>query len=261
MDVIGYGNYAFSRYAVTASGLSGNPLSYFTGDASPFKLDNGLAFVNNGSVVDVTSQPNRLVGTFPFSPAYYGSTLLYLEPDAELGRAFFLLNYDGTSAYSAGGAPTGLAVFDTNTFALVGYVPLDMAAIEPSTFNPSAVDLVRWGRDGIAGLTSAGDIYLVRGPAIVPQLLQTQTAPVLSSSVSGTLTHGSGNTVLTLSGSNFLPGIAVTWNGSYRTTVLVDGTHIAVDLPASDLVASGTASIAATNPGSAASAAITVTIP
>ena len=260
-DVLGYGDYAFSRYAVTASGLGGTPLSYFTGDSSPFKLANGLAFVNNGAVVDVTSQPNRLVGTFPLSPAYYGSSLLYLEPDAELGRAFFLLNYDGTSTYSASGAPTGLAVFDTNTFAGVGYVPLNMAAIEPSTFNPSAVDVVRWGQDGIAGLTGAGNIYLVRGPAIVPQLLETQTAPVLSSSISGTLMHGSGNTVLTLSGANFLPGVAVTWNGSYRTTLLIDGTHVAVDLAASDLAASGTALLAATNPGSAASAAIPVTIP
>ena len=260
-DVIGYGDYAFSLYAVTTSGLGGTPLSHFTGDASPFKLSNGLAFVNNGTVVDVTSQPNSVVGSFPLNPAYYGSNLLYLEPDTELGRAFFLLNYDGISTYSAGGAPTGLAIFDTKTFAGVGYVPLDMAAIEPTTFNPSAVDVVRWGQDGIAGLTNSGNIYLVRGPAIVPQLLETQTAPVLSSNVSGTLTHGSGNTVLTLSGSNFLPGIAVTWNGSYRTTLLVDGTHLAVDLPASDLAASGTASIVATNPGSAASAAITVTIP
>ncbi len=40
--------------------------------------------------------------------------------------------------------------------------------------------------------------------------------------VSPTLMPICGNTLLTLTGSNFLPGVAVTWNGSYRTTTIVD---------------------------------------
>jgi hypothetical protein len=52
----------------------------------------------------------------------------------------------------------------------------------------------------------------------------------------------------------------VTWNGSYRTTRIVDATHIAVNIPASDLGAAGAASITAVNPGGPASNAITITI-
>jgi hypothetical protein len=46
---------------------------------------------------------------------------------------------------------------------------------------------------------------------------------------------------LPLTGSNFLPGVAVTWNGSYRTTTIVDAAHVTVGIPASDLAASGSA--------------------
>jgi len=66
--------------------------------------------------------------------------------------------------------------------------------------------------------------------------------------------------MLTLTGSNFLPGVAVTWNGSYRTTTIVDAGHVTVAIPASDLTASGAASVVATNPGAPASNALQITI-
>ena len=72
--------------------------------------------------------------------------------------------------------------------------------------------------------------------------------------------HGTGNTMLTLTGSNFIPGVAVTWNGNYRTTTIVDATHVTVAIPASDLASAGSASLVATNPGASVSHALTVTI-
>jgi hypothetical protein len=74
------------------------------------------------------------------------------------------------------------------------------------------------------------------------------------------LTHGAGNTVLTLTGSNFTPGVALTWNGSYRTTTIVDASHVTVAIPASDLANAGSGSLVATNPGAPASNTLTVTI-
>src|SRR5206468_13060195 len=99
----------------------------------------------------------------------------------------------------------------------------------------------------LALLTSTGHIYLVRGPFVVPQLLNSNSAAVISSA--STLTHGSGNTLLRITGSNFVPGVTVTWNGSYRTTTITDSTHLTVAIPASDLNAAGTATLVATNPG------------
>jgi hypothetical protein len=57
-----------------------------------------------------------------------------------------------------------------------------------------------------------------------------------------------------------VPGVAVLWNGSYRTTTIADATHLTVAIPASDLSQAGTAIITAVNPGAAASAPLTFSI-
>ena len=66
--------------------------------------------------------------------------------------------------------------------------------------------------------------------------------------------------MLTLTGTNFQPGVAVTWNGSYRTTTIVDATHVTVAIPVSDVAAAGSASLTATNPGAMASNALRIPI-
>jgi hypothetical protein len=95
---------------------------------------------------------------------------------------------------------------------------------------------------------------------VVPQLLYPNSAASLASSSLTTIAHGAGNTLLTLTGANFLPGVAVTWNGSYRTTTVVDATHVTVAIPASDLASTGSGSLVATNPGASPSGALTLTI-
>ena len=116
--------------------------------------------------------------------------------------------------------------------------------------------MLRWGQDGLALLYSAENyttnqtvtaVMLLSGPFVTPQLLHNNSAAVLTSGAA--LTHGSGNTMLTLTGANFQPGVAVTWNGSYRATTVVDAAHVTVAIPASDLTSAGTASVVATNPG------------
>jgi hypothetical protein len=128
--------------------------------------------------------------------------------------------------------------------------------------------MLRFGQDGIALLSNDSfgqtppilQLLLLRGPFVAPQELSTSTAATLTSASASSITHGSGNTTLTLTGSNFLPGVAVTWNGSYRTTTVVDSGHVTVLLPARDVAAAGSASLVATNPGAAASNTLTVTI-
>ena len=256
------GTYAaeLASYSVSASGLTLIPSSSsLTTAGGPFRIANGTAYTSTGGVADVADQPARALGTFPIANLYYGLLEAGVAPDPTLGRAFYLTGFDGTT-YS-GINITGLAAFDTVTYAPDAFIPLNIAAIDGTPYPYlTTQDIVRWGQDGIAALTSAGTIYLIRGPAVVPQLLQTNTPPVLISTASATVPHGSGNTAITLTGSNFLPGVAAIWNGSYRTTILVDSTHITVDIPVSDLVASGTASVVAANPGSAASAPLSITI-
>jgi hypothetical protein len=129
--------------------------------------------------------------------------------------------------------------------------------------------MLRWGQDGLALLSSEENystsqwtamLVLLRGPFVTPQLLTANSAANLTSSSATTIAHGAGNTMLTLTGSNFLPGVAVTWNGSYRTTTIIDATRVTVAIPASDLASVGTASLVATNPGASASNALQLTI-
>ena len=128
--------------------------------------------------------------------------------------------------------------------------------------------MLRFGQDGMALLSNDSfgvsppvvQLMLLRGPFIAPQELSTSTPAALTSNSASSIAHGSGNTMLTLTGTNFLPGVAVTWNGNYRTTTIVDPSHITVAIPASDLANTGSGSLVATNPGAAASNSLTVTI-
>jgi hypothetical protein len=257
--------YPDSSSVMNYFGVGANGLTSTTAKATSlgrfncFKLANGNAYAGLGGVAALASGGSvTQLGSFTL-PTYssYGTTAgsLLVEPDASLKTVFFAAN-TGTYSY---GTTDGLLSFDMGTYLRTGTLPLNMSTIEGST-NYSISDIFRWGQDGLALLTSTGHIYLLRGPFVVPQLLNTNSAAVLSSSATTTVAAGSGNTLLTLTGSNFIPGVAVTWNGSYRTTTIVDATHVTVAIPASDLATAGTGKLVATNPGATASAALTVTV-
>jgi trimeric autotransporter adhesin len=91
-------------------------------------------------------------------------------------------------------------------------------------------------------------------------MLKQNSAASLISSSATTIAHSAGNTLLTLTGSNFIPGVAVTWNGSYRTTTIVSATQTTVAISASDLSSAGSGTLIATNPGATGSKALMVTI-
>lgn len=247
------------HYTVTAAGFTYyNYQQYTTSTLNHFgcfKLDGGLAFSVNGGVANPMPSPAVQLGVFGLPSSYGASGQANVAADVSLKRTFFVVNSNG--GYS--GTVNSIEAFDNNTYLPSGSIPLAFATTEGnSSFSIS--DLVRWGQDGLAVLTSGGHIYLLRGAAVVPQLLSQNSAATLTASSVSTIGHGSGNTLITLTGSNFVPGVAVLWNGSYRTTTIVDSTHITVAIPASDLASAGTVSVTAVNPGASASSALTVTI-
>jgi hypothetical protein len=253
----------FYRFSVDVNGLTqidGSTLNGLGG--GQFKLANGLVYGASGGIVNPsTTLPSQIAtlsrpdffnaGTSPFGVA--------VVPDPSTQKEFLMLeNTAGTWAY-------GLVRYDSTT-----YLPeaiLDMPASASSTL--AGWTMLRWGQDGLALLSSADtqinaqavtQVLLLRGPFVTPQLLETNPAASLTSSSASTIAHGAGNTMLTLTGTKFLPGVAVTWKGSYRTTTIVDATHVTVAIPASDLASTGTASLVATNPGAPASNTLTITI-
>jgi trimeric autotransporter adhesin len=88
----------------------------------------------------------------------------------------------------------------------------------------------------------------------------TNSTPGLTSSTPSAANHGDGNLNLSITGSNFVPGAVLLWNGAERTTTFIDSTHLSVAIPASDLASAGTASLVVNNPGSANSTSVSFTI-
>jgi hypothetical protein len=252
-----------SAFTVGSSGLSGGYATQYTLNSfSQFKIRNGIAYANAGGVANPAAMPVMQLGVFlnplpstgsnPYG--YYETSGQLTEPDPSLGISFFAIPADS----SAGNNAVTLESFLQSTYGLTNSVALPSVTGSSTSGQTTLVDFVRWGQDGLALLTSTGEIAVLRGGFVVPGLLKQNAAAVLKSSLS--LTHGTGNTLLTLTGSNFIPGVAITWNGSYRTTTIVDATHVTIALTASDLSATGTASMVATNPGALTSAALSVTI-
>ena len=243
-------------YPITSSGFGYNPthtsstLLHF----SPFKLVGKIGFADAGGVADITTSPATQLG--------YYAPLTRTVQMTKVGTghivAAILLPRQQRPDLKLLRAAGWHIVYDQNTFLPTATLPLNMLSIEGNT-SFTGVDLVRWGQDGLAALTSSGHLYLLRGAAVVPQLMNQNSAAVLSSSSVTTVAHGSGNTLITLTGSNFVPGVAVKWNRSYRTTTIVDATHLTVAIRF-DLATAGTASVDAVNPGAASSSALTITI-
>ncbi len=249
----------FYRYAVNANGITlidGTTLDGMGGFLGGFQLTNGTVYGYGGGIVNPNTTPPTQIETLPLFGSYGESYGIVADPS--LQKEFVVSqNLNNGNGY-------GLVRYD-----LTSYLPETLVELPAS---PGSIDspwtIQRFGQDGIVllnydtleGSTPSVEFLLLRGPFVAPQELATSTAATLSSSSASSLTHGSGNTTLTLTGSNFLPGVAVTWNGSYRTTTVVDSGHVTVLIPASDLAVAGTASLIATNPGAAASSALTVTI-
>ncbi|MDE2126477.1 MAG: exo-alpha-sialidase [Armatimonadetes bacterium] len=85
-------------------------------------------------------------------------------------------------------------------------------------------------------------------------------APTLTSlSPSSAIVGGPGFTLL-VNGSGFQSGAVVAWNGTGLTTTVTSPTQLQATVPATDIAATGTASVTATNPGSAASNALSFAI-
>lgn len=209
-----------------------------------------------GKIYNITAASQSQTGSLVL-PNSVANSGVAVAPDASLGAVF----YPGNTALTNYNYTDGLLSYDLRSYLRTNTISLSIPTIEGNSYSYNNInDLIRWGQDGLALVTGTGHLYLLRGPFVVPQELNANPAATLTSSSSNTIAVGTDNTLLTLTGSNFVPGVAVTWNGSYRTTTIVDATHVTVAIPASDLAAAGSGKLVATNPGAPASGSLTVTV-
>jgi hypothetical protein len=190
---------ALSIYSVTAGGLVSESSYFHDGSViqnlNCYKLNGGLLFAQGGGVATATVIPATQVGVFEGMPSItdYAVGVKDFDPDTSLGLSFYLTDVS-PNQYSA--------IFDSiTTFSNETFAPVSTLSLPFETFEGNAgftgVDVFRWGQDGLAILSSGGNVYLVRGGAIVPELLSVNSAAILTSSSSSSITHGSGNTLLT----------------------------------------------------------------
>lgn len=249
----------FYRYTIDSTGatsVDGTTLNGMGGFSRRVVLDRGLIFGGAGGIADPSTTPPSQVAVLPLGTGYNSSISLFgggVIPYQAESKAFVIgVNAAGTAAYY-------LERFDTRQFTLDRKIQLPGGTV-------SALTGVRFGQDGLAYIIPSANsnqppqIFLLRGPFVLPAEADTNSAPSVSGASQTTIAAGSGNLYLTVNGTGFVPGAAVLWNGLERTTTYTDAAHLQVAIPAADVAAAQSVSVTVRNPGSVDSNALSLRV-
>jgi hypothetical protein len=248
----------FYRYSISPTGVTlidGTTLNGFGGFGGKLAVDGGLVFGSSGGIINPSTTPPSQVAVLPLGNGTSSSSLLGggVIPYQAESKAFVIgVNAAGTAAYY-------LERFDTQHFTQEQQIQLPGNSV-------SSLPGIRFGQDGLAYVvpntttSNTPQIFLIRGPFVVPAEATTNPAPALSSTDQATIAVGSSNLYLNVTGTGFLPGAVVLWNGSPRTTTFVDSAHLQAAIAAADLVSAQAVTLSSQNPGSGNSNSVTVTI-
>ncbi len=110
-----------------------------------------------------------------------------------------------------------------------------------TTLGPKSITVFSSQVGGGGGTSNAAGLSVQAAPNPVPATGPLSPMSVVAGSVRDTLT-------LTVPGSNFVPGSVVRWNGSNRLTMFNSPNGLTATIPASDLVAAGTAQVTVFTP-------------
>jgi hypothetical protein len=173
--------------------------------------------------------------------------------DSTLNRFYTLLEVnepDGTSAFR-------IQSFDKTQFRLLSTIVIPNAVGAP-------VNFIRWGQSGLGFVTyqntsgAIGSLYLLDGSFVNPSGVRDgstgtpiEPVPTLTAISPITATVGSGALTLNITGRDLAGQPTVYWNGTALPTTVVSSTQLSAQVPASDLAATGLASITASNSSSA----------
>ncbi|MCA1593526.1 MAG: DUF4214 domain-containing protein [Acidobacteria bacterium] len=140
------------RHKVDATGVTFDT-SYPSANGGSLRVDNGLIFTGNGSVLDADT--GVLKGTFTGDNIRSNSIM---TTDAALGRAYFL---------TISGLTGLLRVYDTNTFRPLGSVTIPNIGFTQNPDGFQFSSLIRWGQNGLAFRTTT-HVIIIQSPVINP---------------------------------------------------------------------------------------------
>ncbi|MFZ0537695.1 MAG: hypothetical protein WAM47_12555, partial [Candidatus Sulfotelmatobacter sp.] len=254
-----YGYYPDTLSQVTVSSTGGTLAQQWSDlvEGNTFQYSGGLAFGSNGEEFDPAT--GLLEGTFDISnTCFYPNTQVL--PDSAINRAFAL------------GQTPFFSSFGITSYNLSEFTPLAVASLaELAPDLSSTSKFIQWGPNGLAFILAGGgccgptttQVVLVQSPTLLLTAGKTiNPAPASHSSSPATVTHGSGNVLMTVRGTGFVPGSVVNWNNKAFSAKYVNESEMTVYVPKAAVAAPGTAAIVVKNPtpGGGKSNALTVTI-
>jgi len=199
----------------------------------------GLLYSDGGQVIDPQTQ--SIIGNYGLG-CNNNNTTGNLVPKPAINRTFVA----GIPPFTFSSS-TMLTSYNLRHFTPIGAVNVANVTGGPTNLTP-------WGSNGVAFInhnaSSSGtsQIVLVQSPMILPRSASPNPVPLPVSVTPSSALHGGGNLRLSITGSGFVPGSTVTWNGSQVSVEFVNSTMLLVYVPASDLTDAGLRSLTVTNP-------------
>lgn len=250
-----------------------SPASAVAGSAGFSLAVTGTGFVSGAQV-----QWNGAALPTTFTSATQLSAAVSAGMIANIGSVTIQVNYSGASSNgvtfpingppviaslspasaAAGGAPFTLTV---NGAGFVSGVAVTWNGSALTTKFVSATQLTASVAASLIASAGTASIAVTNGGASSsPVSLSINPPPAIASLSPGTVAGTGEAFTLTVTGTGFLAGAAVQWNGAALTTTYVSSSQLTADVPANLAAGTGTASIVAINPGGAASTAAKLAI-
>src|SRR6185437_11318823 len=231
--------------AVSPAGVTQNKtFSGLFGNGRRIHLDNATAAIysDGGRIADPVT--GSLLGTLIPAVRPLGFSSPLMVPDSALNAAFSL---DGAT----------LNVFNLRQFTTAGSITVPFLAGSPQR-------LIRWGKNGLAWNTDAGQLVLLTGPLVnalpnnpptpvalptpAPTPAPTGSTPQIAQLSPSSVISGGAAFTLTVNGTNFDPAAVVQFNGTSRTTTFISSTQLQAAIAVSDIASPGVATITVANP-------------
>ncbi len=155
---------------------------------------------------------------------------------ATVGSPAFTITVNGTN-FVNGAAVMWNGTLRQTTFVSATQLTAQVTAADVAALGTASVTVVNPAPGGGSSNALTFTINAIPNPV-----------PVLDSLNPSSATEGDEALVLIVTGTNFVAGASVQWNGSSRPTVFVSGTQLAAQISKADLAIAGTANITVLNP-------------
>lgn len=253
-----------SPVAITAAvtnDTSSKGVSWSLNGPGSLSVSTGRSVTYNSPTTSLTSaQQVKVTATSMADPTKSASLTITVNPDLGISIAQTLANgtvgvpYSETIALTGGTAPFQWSIYNgpiETGWKVGGAVPYGLT-LDPSTGTISGTPAAAGTWYFEATVTDAQNADVVDGflsIQINPTAAAANPVPFLNQSlVPTTVTPGGCGLMLNVSGTSFLSGATVDFNGTPLTTTFVDSEHLSALLPAKNVATAETASVTVVNP-------------